>query len=49
MHPYCASLYPLHVRDPIPCVQAVHWNFAMGASAAKERVTDTNFRIYPQV
>eukprot|EP00983_Pelagomonas_calceolata_P134099 1162025-Pelagomonas_calceolata.AAC.4 len=27
----------------------VHWNFAMGASSANERVTDTNFRLHPQV
>jgi len=28
---------------------AVHWNFSLGASAAMEPVTDTNFRIHPQV
>ncbi|KAL6746681.1 glycoside hydrolase superfamily [Haematococcus lacustris] len=27
---------------------AIHWNLAMGAGADKERVSDTNFRIYPQ-
>ncbi|KAF5828616.1 glycoside hydrolase superfamily [Dunaliella salina] len=26
----------------------MHWNFAMGASSANERVTDTNFRLHPQ-